>query len=147
MKNLLNIKGLLVDLEGVLYNDNHLIPGSIETVKELKKEGLKLRFLTNTTTASRKTILDKLLNFGFDIEEKEIFTPIIATKNFLRDNTVKKISLVTNIEVIEEFRDYETVAREKGFLMVSASPLTRSSYHADKDFESLKIARQKLTAT
>ena len=43
--------------------------------------------------------------------------------------------------------DYENVAREKGFLMVSASPLTRSSYHADKDFERLKIARQKLMAT
>ena len=47
----------------------------------------------------------------------------------------------------EEFRDYENLAREKGFLMVSASPLTRSSYHADKDFERLKIARQKLMAT
>ena len=47
----------------------------------------------------------------------------------------------------EEFRDYENVAREKGFLMVSASPLTRSSYHADRDFERLKIARQKLMVT
>lgn len=42
----------------------------------------------------------------------------------------------------DEFHDYETMARGKGFLMVSASPLTRSSYHADRDFEVLKQARQ-----
>ena len=41
----------------------------------------------------------------------------------------------------DEFRAYETIARAKGFLMVSASPLTRSSYHADSDFAQLKAAR------
>ena len=41
-----------------------------------------------------------------------------------------------------EFKTYETIARAKGFLMVSASPLTRSSYHADSDFEKLRTARE-----
>ena len=40
-----------------------------------------------------------------------------------------------------EFEDYAKMARGKGFLMVSSSPLTRSSYHADADFEALKRAR------
>ncbi|HCI49193.1 MAG TPA: lipoyl synthase [Holosporales bacterium] len=43
----------------------------------------------------------------------------------------------------EEFADYEKMARGKGFHMVSASPLTRSSYHAGEDFEKLKAARMK----
>jgi len=43
----------------------------------------------------------------------------------------------------DEFAEYERVARAKGFLMVSASPLTRSSYHADADFERLREAREK----
>ena len=41
----------------------------------------------------------------------------------------------------DEFRSYEEIARSKGFLMVSASPLTRSSYHADEDFAKMKAAR------
>jgi len=41
----------------------------------------------------------------------------------------------------EEFKAYETIAYAKGFLMVSASPLTRSSHHAGEDFERLKAAR------
>ncbi|MEM8547723.1 MAG: hypothetical protein AAGF46_06125, partial [Pseudomonadota bacterium] len=42
----------------------------------------------------------------------------------------------------EEFKGLETSALAKGFLVVSASPLTRSSYHADADFERLQAARQ-----
>ena len=41
-----------------------------------------------------------------------------------------------------DFDDYARLARAKGFLMVSASPLTRSSYHAGADFERLRAARQ-----
>ena len=41
----------------------------------------------------------------------------------------------------EEFAALETIARSKGFLMVSASPLTRSSHHAGEDFARLKAAR------
>ena len=46
----------------------------------------------------------------------------------------------------DEFREYETMAYGKGFLMVSATPLTRSSYHAGEDFERLRAARQSKAA-
>jgi lipoyl synthase len=42
----------------------------------------------------------------------------------------------------EEFRAYETIGRSKGFLLVAASPLTRSSYHAGDDFARLTAARE-----
>ncbi len=41
----------------------------------------------------------------------------------------------------EEFKSYESLARAKGFLMVSSSPLTRSSHHAGEDFAKLRAAR------
>ncbi|MEL6946971.1 MAG: lipoyl synthase [Pseudomonadota bacterium] len=41
----------------------------------------------------------------------------------------------------EEFKSYETAAYTKGFLLVSSTPLTRSSYHADSDFARLRAAR------
>jgi len=43
----------------------------------------------------------------------------------------------------EEFKSLEKMARAKGFLMVSATPLTRSSYHAGDDFKKLREARAK----
>jgi lipoyl synthase len=42
----------------------------------------------------------------------------------------------------DEFKGLESVAYSKGFLMVSASPLTRSSHHAGDDFARLKAARE-----
>ena len=41
----------------------------------------------------------------------------------------------------EEFEDLKSIAKSKGFLLVSSSPLTRSSYHADEDFDKLKKNR------
>jgi lipoic acid synthetase len=41
----------------------------------------------------------------------------------------------------EQFKSYATVAQTKGFLLVSSSPLTRSSHHAGEDFAALKAAR------
>jgi lipoic acid synthetase len=46
----------------------------------------------------------------------------------------------------EEFADYEAVAYARGFLMVSASPLTRSSHHAGENFARLQAARTKRTS-
>ncbi len=46
----------------------------------------------------------------------------------------------------EEFKEYETIAYSKGFLKVSSSPFTRSSYHADEDFAALREARSKQQA-
>jgi len=54
----------------------------------------------------------------------------------------RKHAAVDRFVTPEEFEGYETVARSKGFLMVSATPLTRSSYHADADFDALRAARE-----
>ena len=42
----------------------------------------------------------------------------------------------------EDFEKYKKIAYSKGFLLVSSSPMTRSSYHADDDFQKLKEKRQ-----
>jgi lipoic acid synthetase len=52
-----------------------------------------------------------------------------------------KHAAVARFVTPEEFEEYGTMARVKGFLQVSSSPLTRSSYHADTDFAQLREAR------
>ena len=53
----------------------------------------------------------------------------------------RKHRAVDRFVTLEEFDAYKTVAMSKGFLLVSSSPLTRSSYHADADFARLRAAR------
>ena len=102
-----NSKGLLIDLEGVLYSDNNVIPGSVETINELRNQGLVLRFITNTTTIPRIKILKNLLNYGLKINEEEVFTPIVATKIYLEEKNIKEIFLVTSKELAIEFQNYK----------------------------------------
>ena len=52
-----------------------------------------------------------------------------------------KHAAVAEFVTPEAFADYAALARAKGFLLVSATPLTRSSYHADADFAALQAAR------
>ena len=52
-----------------------------------------------------------------------------------------KHAAVAEFVTPETFADYASLARGRGFLLVSATPLTRSSYHADADFAALKAAR------
>ena len=54
----------------------------------------------------------------------------------------RKHHRVVNFVTPEEFKGYETVAYSKGFLLVAASPLTRSSHHAGDDFSKLRAARE-----
>jgi lipoic acid synthetase len=54
----------------------------------------------------------------------------------------RKHAPVKSFVTPEEFKAYERIAYAKGFLMVAASPLTRSSYHAGEDFARLRAARQ-----
>ena len=54
----------------------------------------------------------------------------------------RKHHVVSRYVTPDEFKGYEKVAYTKGFLMVSASPLTRSSHHAGEDFAKLKAARE-----
>jgi lipoic acid synthetase len=56
-----------------------------------------------------------------------------------------KHAAVAEFVTPEAFADYAASARSKGFLLVSATPLTRSSYHADTDFAALRTAREART--
>ena len=53
----------------------------------------------------------------------------------------RKHAAIDRFVTPEEFKSYETTAYSKGFLMVSSSPLTRSSHHAGEDFARLRAAR------
>jgi lipoic acid synthetase len=57
-----------------------------------------------------------------------------------------KHAAVAGFVTPQEFDEYAAIARAKGFLLVSATPLTRSSYHADDDFAALRAVRDAATA-
>ncbi|MCB1379018.1 MAG: lipoyl synthase [Alphaproteobacteria bacterium] len=57
----------------------------------------------------------------------------------------RKHAAIDRFVTPDEFKNFETIAYAKGFLMVASTPLTRSSHHAGDDFARLRAARQKLS--
>ena len=104
--NLNNIKGLLVDLEGVVYEGDKLIDGAIETISKLLSHDFKIKYLTNTTTTPRKLIFNKLSQFKLPLIESDIFSPSIAANIFLKNKKISKIFLLTNQQLQEDFKEF-----------------------------------------
>ncbi len=89
------IKGLLFDIGGVLYVGDQVIEGAAESVAALA-EKFPMRFVTNTTRRVPSTVLKKLLDFGFDINEKQLFTALNASKDFLSEKGATALPLMTD---------------------------------------------------
>ncbi|MHA2325430.1 MAG: HAD-IIA family hydrolase [Promethearchaeota archaeon] len=106
VKQFSNIEGILSDIDGTLYFKGTPIPGAIDTIMKLRDLGIKFLFLTNTDSKSPKTILKTLKDYGFTIYENELFTPIIALKEFLSKNPQKRSFFVTTTEVEKEFQEF-----------------------------------------
>lgn len=83
----MNIKGLLIDLDGTLYADNGPIEGASEVLDRLKSSGMAIRYVTNTTREPRSAVYKKLHAFGFDIEETEILTPARIASRLIGDRS------------------------------------------------------------
>jgi HAD superfamily hydrolase (TIGR01458 family) len=101
--------GILSDIDGTLYYKGAPVPGAVEAVDILREKGIKLLFFTNTDSKTPKNVYKLLIEYGFKVKEEEIFTPIIALKEFLNDKRAAKLYLVTTEEVKEEFQEFHHI--------------------------------------
>lgn len=101
------IRGLLIDLDGVLYVGDRVVPGSIETVSTLNRVGLPHCYVTNTTTHSQAALAAKLSTLGFPIEPDAILTAPMAARRYLQDKGLSPCKLLLNPEVSREFEGFE----------------------------------------
>lgn len=83
----MRLEGLLLDLDGTLYVGDEPIPGASEAVEALRASGLAIRYVTNTTRKPRRRVSEHLVSLGFQVEEKEIFTPARAAAGRIADGT------------------------------------------------------------
>lgn len=102
----MNLRAVLLDVDGVLCIRDEVIEGAPQALKELKKK-YRIALVTNTTRVPSKTIFEKLKFLGFDIRESELFTALKVTKGFLLKNKANAYLLTTD-EAKEEFTGLES---------------------------------------
>ena len=105
----MQVRGILLDLEGVLYQEGTALPGAPETVSGLQSQNLALRFLTNTTTQPQRILVQRLQRLGFWARERDLFTPSIAAGKLLRRDGLTRVHLAAPDALAEDFQGFDLV--------------------------------------
>lgn len=71
---------VLLDLDGTLYVGNEPIPGAVESIQQLRRRNIALRFLTNTTTKSQSQLVAQLRAMDFELDDSELISAPVAAK-------------------------------------------------------------------
>ncbi|MFV2031112.1 MAG: TIGR01458 family HAD-type hydrolase [Gammaproteobacteria bacterium] len=100
---------LLIDLDGVLYQGDSAIAGASETMDWVKAENIPYLYLTNTTSVSRKSLLEKFDQLGIEAEAEDIFTPIIATSQWLGARKMRRGVLFVTKNALPDFSGIDII--------------------------------------
>ena len=143
-------KILEADLD--VFNHNiETVPRLYTTVRPGARYFASLELLKNSKKFNKKVFTKSGIMVGLGEKKEEV----IQVMDDLRSAEVDFITIGQYLQPStkhhplhryyhpEEFKEFEHIAKTKGFLLVSSSPLTRSSYHADEDFRKLQDARNK----
>ena len=90
----MTVKGVLLDIAGVLCDGDKVIPGALEAIAELRAECLPSRLVTNTTRRPKRALVDQLLRLGFDVTPDDVFTGTEALVAHLRARRLTPYLLV-----------------------------------------------------
>jgi HAD superfamily hydrolase (TIGR01458 family) len=99
-------KGLLFDLDGVLYVGSQPIQGAIEAVDTIRASGIPCRFITNTSTLSLASLARKINGLGFHIPPEEIISAPQAAVRYLRGLGHPSCSLLLAEDVKQDFVEF-----------------------------------------
>lgn len=118
MTHLTHIKGILFDLDGVLYVGPNPIPGAIEAVQSIRSRGMPCRFITNTSTLALASLQKKLASLGFSVELNEIISAPQATLLHLKKQPDPICRLLLADDVRQDFAGFRQSNTEANFIVV-----------------------------
>ena len=111
-------KAFLFDLDGVFYISNRLIEGGNKTIDYLRSKQIPFRFVTNTTTLSRKKLWEKLSRLGLQLLESEIISANYAGVLYLKKQHSVTCKLILQEPAKEDYLPFEITDKNPRFIIV-----------------------------
>ncbi len=106
------MKGILFDLDGVLYNSETLIEGAAEALEWVQGRNIPHLFATNTTSRGRAALVEKLRRFGIQTDTGRILTPCIAAAEWLKTCDNGRAALFVSDKARGEFEGVPCVPED-----------------------------------
>ncbi len=85
--------GLLLDIDGVLHVGEEPIAGAVELLTLLRSLGLPFRLVTNTTSRSRRLVVERLRRIGLEVSEHDVLTPAALAVRHCREQGYERVAL------------------------------------------------------
>ena len=132
-------EAILFDIDGVLDFQGRAYPGAPELLDFLRRKGIIIRILTNSTLKSRKHCVEKLIQRGFHVRQEEVITASYATAKYLKTLNPKSCWVMLNGKGIEEFEDLHFDPDSPEYIVVG-------DYREGFNFENMNKALKLLLA-
>jgi len=91
--NWLQVKGVIIDMDGVIYNGNTSIKSAIKAIKIWQSNNIKICFLTNNSTKNQLEFAKKLKSMNLLVKKESIITTSVSTADYLEENYKKKTKI------------------------------------------------------
>jgi HAD superfamily hydrolase (TIGR01458 family) len=95
---------ILLDVDGVLHVSGEPIPGAVEAIARLRRDGHRIRFVTNNSTRARATLAEELRGMGFELDDEELQTTPVAAAEQLAGRRVYALvmpAVVSDLDGLE----------------------------------------------
>ena len=133
----MDIKGLIIDLDGVLTKDKALtpFPDSKDFIRFLREKNIKFKIATNNSLYTPDNLVKRLNQKGIEINKAELITPLLVIPDYLRKKGLKDLFVIGS----EELKSFFV---SEGFNVKNSTKVNAVIIGQDKDFnfEKMKIA-------
>lgn len=150
------LKSIFIDLSGTLHVDNDQTPGASDALlkyntqlmvflfsilillvfvlvfNRLRTSGLNIRFVTNTTKESTKTLFDRLIKLGFELKQDEIYSSLNAANSYVRTNNLNPFYILST-DALSDFPPINEDV-EKNAVVIGLSPKDFNYENMNKAF-------------
>lgn len=118
-------------MDGVIYKGSEPIPGAVEFIDKLRREGYPFLFLTNNSQRTSRDVSYKLRTMGFDVQDEDIFTCGMATARYLAAKTPQGTAYVigeggllnelhqVGFSIVDENPDYVIIGEGRTIMLES----------------------------
>ncbi len=116
------IRGILLDVDGVLHVSMRPIAGAIEALQWLKQHGYPFYCVSNTTTMASATLAQRLQNIGLPVQAEQLITAPVATASYIRQHFPgKRCWLLTKGDTALDFAGIELVQERADVVIIGGA--------------------------
>jgi HAD superfamily hydrolase (TIGR01458 family) len=136
----------LLDLDGTLYTGDGAIPGAAAALASLRARAIPFRLVTNTTSRSRRMLVDRLAGFGLAAAEEEIVTATLAGVALVRSGGYARVAPFVPAGALEDMEGLPLCGGTSGRPRAAADVVILGDLGARWTFDLLQEAFEQLMA-